>query len=90
MCKTGKKMDKINFKKFIWFTGKKRIFFLGSFSSSRNEKKKRFWQLNGLLLNWVTIQWKFYHDIAVLGVQFGWGVCHDTVSCIVTGEGLTC
>ena len=22
VCKTGKKMDKINFKKFIWFTGK--------------------------------------------------------------------
>ena len=44
-------MDKINFKKFIWFTGKKRIFFLGSFSSSRNEKKKTV-----LATEWATPQ----------------------------------
>ena len=45
--------------------------------------------MDWLLPNWVTIQWKLYRDMAVLGVQFGWRVCHDTISCIVTGGGLT-
>ena len=32
---------------------------------------------------------QLYRNIAVMGVQFGWGACHDTIGCIVTGGGLT-
>ena len=53
------------------------IYFLGSFSSSINErrKKKPIWQLNGLLPNCVTIQWKLYSYIVVwkAGLALGGG-----------------
>ena len=63
-------MDKINFNKFIWFTGNIYIYiyiyiFLWWFSSSWNEKKKKYVEkkyrkVAGLLpifsLHWVTIQ----------------------------------
>ena len=32
---------------------------------------------------------QLYHDIAVMGVQFGWGAGHDTIGCIVISRGLT-
>ena len=46
VCKIEKKMDKINFNKFIWVIGKIKkciyiyIYIWGSFSSSWDEKKK--------------------------------------------------
>ena len=45
MCKTEKKMDKINFNEFIWVIGKRKknvyIYIWGSFSSSWDEKKNK-------------------------------------------------
>ena len=41
MCKTGKKMNKINFNEFILFYWKMKIFFYGLPVGGTNEKKKK-------------------------------------------------
>ena len=74
MCKTGKKnLNKINFNKFIWFTGNWKIYiyiyiiFFGWFSSNWSEKKKK---------NVAGCCWATAHFQHALG--------HDRAICIVT------
>ena len=61
---------------------------MGKKNSVKKKKKKRC----RLLLGYCPTRSRYnqlYRDIAVMGVQFGWGACHDTIGCIVTGGGLT-
>ena len=78
-------MNKINFNKFIWFTGNIYIyiyiyiyifgyFFFGCFSSSWNEKKMSKKKKEIVFGNWMG-----YCPCLVLG--------HNTTDCIVTQQG---
>ena len=40
----------------------------------KKKEKKRCRNRLGCCANCVTIQWKLYRDITVLGVQLGWGI----------------